>query len=326
MSSTQKSESWEVPAEHAGERLDRVLVERYPEESRARLQAWVKAESVLIDGAPAAKAGVRLEVGQRIEVIAPPARAVVSAEHAAEQLRVIHEDDAIVVIEKPAGLLMHSAPSTQEEVSLAELADAVYPGLPSLQGEDRPGIVHRLDRDTSGLVVIARTEAAMRHLMHQFAEREVSKTYLAIVHGDPRFDSDWIESPIGRSLRQPDRQSVLPEGEGRPAETFYEVLERYNLFAYLRCQPKTGRTHQIRVHLMSVDLPIVGDTVYRKRGALERPLPKEAPNPGRQALHAAELSFVHPTTGEEVTFRSDLPPELEALRVWLEADAAETEE
>jgi 23S rRNA pseudouridine1911/1915/1917 synthase len=326
MSSTQKSESWEVPSEHAGERLDRVLVERYPDESRARLQAWVKAGSVLIDGASAPKAGVRLEAGQRIEVIEPPARPAVSAEQAAAQLSVIHEDDAIVVIDKPAGLLMHSAPSTQEEVSLAELAAAIYPGLPSLQGEDRPGIVHRLDRDTSGLVVIARTEPAMRAMMHQFAEREVQKTYLALVHGDPRFDSDWIEAPIGRSPRQPDRQSILPEGEGRPAETFYEVIERFQLFAYLRCQPKTGRTHQIRVHLMSVDLPIVGDTVYRKRGALERPLPKAAPNPGRQALHAAELSFVHPGTGEPVTYRSDLPAELEALRTWLAADAAQADE
>lgn len=326
MSRTQKSESWEVPAEHAGERLDRVLVERYPDESRARLQSWVKAGSVLIDGEPAAKAGVRLEQGQRIEVLEPPARDVLSSAEAAGRLDVIHEDDAIVVVNKPAGLLMHSAPSALEEVSLAELAAALYPGLPSLQGEDRPGIVHRLDRDTSGLVVIGRTEEAMRDLMHQFAEREVNKAYLALVHGTPRFDSDWIEAPIGRSPRQPDRQSILPEGEGRPAETFYEVLERYDRFAFLRCEPKTGRTHQIRVHLTSVDLPIIGDTVYRKRGALERPLPKDAPDPGRQALHAAELSFVHPSTGEEVTFTSELPAELEALRAWLEADSGEAPE
>lgn len=326
MSRTQKSESWKVPAEHAGERLDRVLVERYPDESRARLQSWIKAGSVLIEGEPAAKAGVRLEEGQRIEVLEPPARPTVSAQEAAQQLVVIHEDDAIVVVNKPAGLLMHSAPSALDEVSLAELAAALYPELPSLQGEDRPGIVHRLDRDTSGLVVIGRTEEAMRDLMHQFAEREVNKTYLALVHGTPRFDSDWIEAPIGRSPRQPDRQSILPEGEGRPAETFYEVLERFDRFAFLRCEPKTGRTHQIRVHLASVDLPIVGDTVYRKRGALERPLPKDAPDPGRQALHAAELSFVHPSTGEEVSFSSDLPHELEALRSWLEADCSEAPE
>lgn len=326
MSSTPKSESWDVPAGEAGERLDHVLVSRYPDESRARLQAWVKSGSVLIDGVAAAKAGVRLERGQRIEVLEPPDRAVVSQEEAATQLDVLHVDDAILVVNKPAGLLMHSAPSALEEVSLAELALALYPGLPSLQGEDRPGVVHRLDRDTSGLVVLARTEDAMRHLMHQFAEREVSKTYLALVHGTPRFDSDWIEAPIGRSPRQPDRQSVLPEGEGRPAETYYETLERFDRFALLRCEPKTGRTHQIRVHLASVDLPIVGDTVYRKRGALERPLPKEAPDPGRQALHAAELSFVHPTTAEAVSFTTELPRELEALRAWLEADAGELPE
>ncbi|MCA8980506.1 MAG: RluA family pseudouridine synthase [Planctomycetes bacterium] len=326
MSGTQKRESWKVSAEHAGERLDHVLVERYPGESRARLQSWIKAGSVLVAGLPAAKAGVRLEAGQLVEVLEAPARATVSAQQAAAQLDVLHEDDAIVVVNKPAGLLMHSAPSAPEEVSLAELAAALYPDLPSLQGEDRPGIVHRLDRDTSGLVVIARTEESMRDLMHQFAEREVNKTYLALVHGTPRFDSDWIEAPIGRSPRQPDRQSILPEGEGRPAETFYEVLERYDRFAYLRCEPKTGRTHQIRVHLSSVDLPIVGDTIYRKRGALERPLPREAPDPGRQALHAAELAFVHPETGEDVSFSTELPEELEALRAWLEADCGEATE
>ena len=301
--------------------MDRVLVERYAGRSRAQLQAWVKAERVLLDGVPAAKAGVRVEEGQTIVVLPGEARPTISAEEANSRLVRVHEDDAVVVIDKPAGMLMHAAPSAPDEVSLADLASALYPDLPSLQGEDRPGIVHRLDRDTSGLVVIARTEDAMRHLMHQFAEREVGKAYLAIVHGAPRFDSDWIEAPIGRSPRQPDRQAVLPEGEGRPAETFYEVLERFDRFAFLRCEPKTGRTHQIRVHLASVDMPIVGDTVYRKRGALERPLPKAAPTPGRQALHAAELAFEHPVTGDALQFTSPLPEELERLRAWLEADA-----
>lgn len=322
MSNERLYDAWEVPAQHEGERLDRVLVERYPDRSRARLQAWIKAGDVRVDGAAAAKAGVRLEAGQRVEVDVDEARPTASADAAAEALRVVHEDDALLVVDKPAGMLTHAAPSARDELSLADYVAALHPGLPSLQGEGRPGVVHRLDRDTSGLVVLAKTEDAMRALIAAFADRAVEKRYLAIVHGAPRFDSDWIESPIGRSPRQPDRQSVLPEGEGRPAETFYEVLERYDRFALLSCEPKTGRTHQIRVHLESVDLPIVGDAVYRKRGALERPLPKAAPAPGRHALHAARLSFAHPVGGERVTFESPLPAELEALRAWLERDAA----
>ena len=326
MSQSQKTIRWEVPAKEAGERLDRLLVDHFPAQSRARLQAWIKAGGVLLDGSPPVKGGVRVEVGQRIEVTPPTNREPISAEEAQGRLNVVHEEDAFLVIDKPAGLLTHSAPSAEGEVSLAEIAQALYPGLPTLQGEDRPGIVHRLDRDTSGLIVIARNEPAMETLMQQFAERRVKKQYLAFVHGVPRFDTEWIEKPIGRSARQPDRQSVVPEGEGRSAETFYEVLETYDRFAYLACTPKTGRTHQIRVHLASVELPIVGDTVYRKRGALERPLPDAAPSPGRQALHAAELAFESPVTGEKLQFRSSLPPELAALRDWLHADAQQPEE
>lgn len=323
MARERRIESFEVRPERSGERLDRLLVEQFPGESRARLQSWIREGSVTVDGRTPPKAGVRVEAGQRIAVAPPPAPEPIDPARARARLSVIHEDEALVVVDKPAGLLTHGAPSAPEERGVAELADAVWPGLPRLQGEDRPGVVHRLDRDTSGLLVLARTEGAMRALMDCFAQRRVKKRYLALVHGAPRFDSDWIEAPIGRSPRRPDRQSVLPVGEGRPAETFYQVLERYDGFALLACEPRTGRTHQIRVHLASIDLPIVGDPVYRTRGAVARPLPREAPDPARQALHAAELAFEHPTTGVPLELASPLPVEIEALRAWLAAESRE---
>ncbi|MEO0653220.1 MAG: pseudouridine synthase, partial [Planctomycetota bacterium] len=195
--------------------------------------------------------------------------------------------------------------------------------LPAVQGDDRPGIVHRLDGATSGVMLIGKTEPAALELRRQFREREVDKTYLALVYGVPRFDSDWIEQPLGRSERAPDRISVVSEDEGRPAQTFYEVLERFDGYSLLRCKPRTGRTHQIRVHLEWLGHPIVTDKLYL--GKKGRPsLPEDAPVPRRQALHALRIEFKHPTRDERVAFEAPFAPDLQAFLDWLrQREAAE---
>ena len=201
--------------------------------------------------------------------------------------------------------------------TVSEMATERWGELATAQGDDRPGIVHRLDAETSGVLVLARTEAAGEELVRQFREREVSKRYLAIVHGDPRFDSDWIEREIARSDHGSDRMAVVADGEGREAITYYETLERFGDFALLACEPKTGRTHQIRVHLSSIGHTVVSDRLYRARRKLE--LPRDAPAMPRHALHAQRLGFRHPTTGEELAFEAPLPADMQALLDWLRA-------
>ncbi|HED65764.1 MAG TPA: RluA family pseudouridine synthase, partial [Planctomycetes bacterium] len=197
-----------------------------------------------------------------------------------------------------------------------------YGSLPSPQGEDRPGIVHRLDADTSGLIVVGRSEEAAAGLVEAFRGHRVEKRYLAIVFGVPRFDSDWIEAPLGRATGRADRVRVVEPGEGRDARTFYRTLERFERFALVEALPETGRTHQIRVHLASIDHPLVGDRVYRGRRGLSRKLPREAPAPKRHALHAAGLGFEHPVTGEPLAFESAPPADMERFLRWLRVNAA----
>jgi 23S rRNA pseudouridine1911/1915/1917 synthase len=200
--------------------------------------------------------------------------------------------------------------------TISELAVLRYGELPALQGSDRPGIVHRLDAGTSGVMVLARTEEAFRDMMRQFRERSVSKTYLALVYGEPRFDSGWIEAPIERALGDTSRMKTAKPGEGRAAQTYYEVRERFRGLALLAVQPKTGRTHQIRVHLASVGMHLVGDKLYKRRGGHLVRLPPEAPVPPRQCLHAFELRFVHPATKEPVVFQAPLAEDFEKLLAW----------
>lgn len=308
--------SFRTGTSHAGQRLDRVLVELMPGSSRARLQAWIREGRVEVDGQRVKKPGAEVAEGVSIVVVPPaPIDREASARLAAE-LPVLHEDDALVAIDKPAGMLSHPSERTTQG-TVADLADARWGPLPHIQGEDRPGIVHRLDRWTSGVMVLGRTRAALDELKRQFKERRVEKTYLALVHGVPRFDSDWIDAPIVRPEHRRDRYEVAREGEGREAQTYYEVRERFDGFAYIACFPKTGRTHQIRVHLTSIGHPLVGDRIYRQRGALAVPVPKEAPAVDRQSLHAHELKLTHPSTGDGLHFEAPLPPDLTAMVEWL---------
>lgn len=319
MPPSEDTHRWCVPAHQAGERLDRALVEALPTFSRSRLQALIKAGRVRVEGLVARKPGNVVGEGSTIEVDLPQAPIAPPPRESRRRLQVLWSDDDLAVVDKPPGLLSHRGEGA-EEVSLGDLARSAFGDLPSLQGADRPGIVHRLDRDTSGVMVLGLTRESLEGLMRQFRERKVQKRYRALVLGEPRFDSDWIEEPVGRSKRHPDRMNITPLDEGgKEARTFYTVLERFGTAASLACEPKTGRTHQIRVHLSSIGLPVLGDRVYRTKGGRPVQLGAGAPVAKRQMLHAERLQFTHPRSGEGMSFEAPLPADFEEVLEGLRA-------
>ena len=315
----QTAGEWVVPEELAGQRLDRALASLLGI-SRARVQELVRDGGVRVEGAPAAKPALVVAAGWRIEVLDVPRSRVRRGGPIGAELTILHEDEHLCVIDKPAGMVAHPT-GVVRGGTVSELAVARWGPLPILQGSDRPGIVHRLDADTSGLLVVARSEEAGAELVRMFREREVEKEYLALVFGTPRFDTDWIETPIGRARGRPDRMTVVPEGEGRSARTYYETRERFEGFAHVVCRPVSGRTHQIRVHLASIGHPLVGDRVYRGRRGLNRHVPPDAPRLDRHALHAARLAFRHPVTGARLEIASEPPADLGAWLTWLRGRA-----
>jgi 23S rRNA pseudouridine1911/1915/1917 synthase len=300
-----------------GTRLDRVVVALVPELSRTYAKELISGGHVRVGGRPASKPGAAVEAAEPLEVrLAPRPRRDASA--SVRQLAVLYEDDDIAAIDKPAGVLVHpTGAATGGTVS--ELAVARYGPLPALQGEDRPGIVHRLDAGTSGVMLLARTAPAFAGLMAQFRAREVEKTYLALVWGEPRFDTGVIDTPIDRDEADSSRMAVASPGEGRDALTHYEVLERFRGVAWLACKPKSGRTHQIRVHLSSIGHALLGDRLYRRRGGPPVRLPDEAPIPPRQALHSARLRLRHPRSGAPLDFEAPLAPDIARMLAWLRA-------
>ena len=278
-----------VPAEAAGERLDRFLALRLG--SRAAAERAVGA-GALVDGRPRPKS-YRLQGGEEIEL--PPERAAPEVE-APPEPRIVWQDEHLLVVDKPAGLVVHPGAGRTAGTLVHALAGKVAGGEP-----DRPGIVHRLDRDTSGLMVIARSEESHRRLQNLVRRRALERTYLALVRGTPRSRSGRIEAPIGRDRSDPTRIS-LDTDTPRDAVTNFEVTQVWPDHALLRVRLETGRMHQIRVHLAAIDLPVVGDPVYGVRD----------PALHRQFLHASELAFPHPFTGERVETRSELPADLAA--------------
>lgn len=309
----------ELDASARNRRLDHVLCEHLPEWSRTRVQNLIKDGRVRLGGAVATKPGLVILEPGTLQAELVEARAEV-APGLAEGLRIVHEDAHLLVVDKPAGILTHTNSPTGEP-GVAELLAASHGPFPSLSedGERRAGVAHRLDRDTSGLLVLGRSVEALERLKEMFAEREVEKTYLAICHGVARFDSEWIEAELGRSEKTRDKISVVPPGEGRPASTYYQVLERWSGASFLEVKPKTGRTHQVRVHMAHAGLPLVGDEVYRPRGRALQPLPAGAPKLARHALHAARLVFAHPVEGRELRFESPLAADMRELLEFLRA-------
>ncbi len=286
-----------VPAAGHGQRLDKMLVEMAPEFSRSHLQGLIERGHVHVDGAPARGASQKLRAGQRVEVelVGTDESRAFRAEPMA--LAIVHEDEQLLVLDKPAGLVVHPAPGNWSGTLLNGLLahHAGAAGLP------RAGIVHRLDKDTSGLMVVAKTLMAMTALVRAIAERSVRRQYLALCHGEVRRDAFSIEAPIGRDPQSRIRMAVV--SSGKPARTDVECLARGGGFSALRCTLHTGRTHQIRVHLASQGHPLVADALYGGAAALGMT---------RQALHAFRLGFNHPVTGLPLAFESDPPEDLAA--------------
>jgi 23S rRNA pseudouridine1911/1915/1917 synthase len=305
--------------EARGKRLDHALVGIVEGYSRMTLQKLIRTGAVRLDGKLIERPGTTVEHGGRVEIDLEPPEGRDAVLVSAGELAPVYEDEHLIVVDKPAGMLTHPTSAggrLGNDESAADVAAIKFGRLPSLYGEDRPGIVHRLDRDTSGLLILGRTLEALEALKRAFQAREVEKTYLAIVRGEPRFDSEWVEKPLGRSRAHRDRISVVRAGEGREARTYYEVRERFAGFALLAVFPKTGRTHQVRVHLASIGTPLLGEKLYLPRN-LPAPSPL-APKLARQALHAHALAFAHPITAVPMRFESPLPADmagaLEALR------------
>jgi 23S rRNA pseudouridine1911/1915/1917 synthase len=297
----------EVDASAAGTRLDRWLAARLPELSRARLQALIGEGRVSVDGA-ARKPSYRLGGAERIEVEIPPLPPEILAPEPIA-LSVVHEDEHVLVVDKPAGMVVHpGAGHARGTLAAGVLAHA--PEVGGVGGPRRPGVVHRLDKDTSGLLVVAKTPLAYDSLTAQLAARTVRRTYRALVHGRVLLAEGVVDRPLGRDPRDRKRMAVRPVGQGRRAVTRWRVLERFSQFTYLEARLETGRTHQIRVHLASLGHPVVGDAVYGRRR--RPPVPLEG-----LALHAAVLGFVHPVTQQGMEFRSALPARIERVLAYV---------
>ncbi len=305
--------SWRVTEAAAGKRLDRALAEQLAL-PRNQVQSWLRQGQVTVDGAPARKAGQLLIPGQLVawEVPDPPEQRVLPE---AGELQLLHVDDQLVVLDKPADLTVHPGAGRREGTLVHRLL-AHFPELAGVGGPGRPGIVHRLDKGTSGVLVVARTPAAYRDLVRQFAERRIDKRYLAIVRGAPRVPAGRVEAPIGRHPVQ--RQRMAVRADGRLAVSGYRTIAAARGLALLEVHLFTGRTHQIRVHLRHLGHPIVGDTTYGDsratrpgraivpRGSLDRP-----------ALHAWRIALTHPGTGAPCSFAARLPDDLADF--WREA-------
>lgn len=295
----------ELRVSEGGDRLDKFLAGALSHLSRSAVQRLIDDDQVTVNGEPA-KASYRLRSGDTVGVRLPAAEPV---ELGAEPivLDIVYEDETVLVVNKPAGMVVHPAPG-HSGGTLVNALLAHVPALAADAADGRPGIVHRLDRDTSGLIVVAKTEAARRALQQQFQGRQVLKAYLALVEGHVQPSHARIEAPIGRDPHHRQRMAVL--ATGREAVTEYRVVAYYRhemgmlagTYTLIEVEPKTGRTHQIRVHLASIGHPVAGDTVYGRRRR-QQPLP-------RMFLHARRLGFRHPVTGQELEFEAALPPDL----------------
>jgi 23S rRNA pseudouridine1911/1915/1917 synthase len=290
----------------SGLRLDRALGELFGEHSRNFLAHLVEDGHVRIDGSVARKVSQRVHAGQRLEIDIPEA-APTSLASQEIPITVLHDDADIVVIDKPAGLVVHPAAGHPDQTLVNALLFHVK-DLSGIGGELRPGIVHRLDKDTSGVMVIAKNDEAHRKLTAEWNTDRVRKEYFALVYGTPAHERGTIDAPIGRDPRDRKRMAVV--ANGRRAITDYEVAERLRYVSLLRCRLHTGRTHQIRVHMKHLGHPIVGDPVYsgpQWRGIPDKRVQKVLASLDRQMLHAAKIAFVHPGTGENVSYEAPLP-------------------
>jgi 23S rRNA pseudouridine1911/1915/1917 synthase len=311
-----------VTAERSGDRLDRFLAATFPEVSRARFQALIAEGRVAVEGAPAQEARRKLKPGERITIDMPEATAPLPAPEAIE-LDVVYEDGAVIVINKPAGLVVHPAAGHDTGTLVNALIAHCGDSLSGIGGVRRPGIVHRLDKETSGLMVIAKTDRAHQALSAQFASHgrdgKLEREYLAVVWRVPERRNGSIDASLARSTANRQKIAVSKSAAARSAITHYTIEKTFgDVAALLRCRLETGRTHQIRVHLSHIGHPLLGDPTYGKGFAASKStLPDAArdalANLNRQALHAAVLGFEHPVTGKKLRFQSHPPADLQRL-------------
>jgi 23S rRNA pseudouridine1911/1915/1917 synthase len=312
-----------VDGDSDGARLDRFLARRFPEISRQVIQKHIQRGEVTLDGRPA-KPSTRLSPGQtvRLAAIGPPEEPALEPEPI--PLQILYEDEDLLVVHKPPGMVVHPGAGVTKGTLVHALLHHL-PGWKGVGGADRPGIVHRLDRGTSGLLVVAKSPRAHTSLVGQIQERRVSRLYVALAWGCPVDPSGTVEAPVGRDPRHRQRMAVVEKG-GREAVTEFERLRAFDTLSLLRLCLRTGRTHQIRVHLASIGHPIFGDTTYGGgRSYTARLAPRDRPillgwlkALGRPALHAYHLAFHHPVDGERMVFEAPVPKDMEQVLVGLE--------
>jgi 23S rRNA pseudouridine1911/1915/1917 synthase len=291
-------ETLSLKAAEGGERLDRYISRTRPELSRSYVQRLIAKGCVKANGL-VVKAGYKLRMGDEVDIVLPPP-ASIGLEAEPIPLVVVYEDADLLVVDKPAGMAVHPAPGHPRGTLVNALLSHI-PNLEGINGSMRPGIVHRLDKDTSGVMVVAKNGRAHEGLAAQFKGRTLKKKYLALIHGRLSPEEGAIEAPVGRDPGHRQRMAVV-EG-GREARTSYRVLRSFEKYSLLEVLPASGRTHQIRVHLSAIGHPVVGDRLYGGKTSLLE----------RQFLHASYLAFEHPISGKHLEFRSSLPADLEAV-------------
>jgi 23S rRNA pseudouridine1911/1915/1917 synthase len=315
-----------LPTEAAGERLDRALAAALPDLSRTRIQALVRAGKVTLGGSLADDPGKKVGGGEAVAIeVPPPEPALPQPEDI--PLNLVFEDSDLIVIDKPAGLVVHQGAGNWTGTLVNALLHHCKDSLSGIGGVERPGIVHRLDKDTSGLLVVAKNDKTHRHLANQFADHgrtgDLERAYFALVWGVPLRPHATVNAPIDRDPRHREKMHVSKPGKGREAITHWELIESYGppkapLVSLIRCTLETGRTHQIRVHMAHIGHPVLGDplygTGYKTKSVLLSELARERLQTlDRQALHAAHLAFQHPVSGEILSFDSNLPDDLRQL-------------
>ncbi len=297
-----------------GQRLDKALAEASGL-SRERIKALLGEGRVLLDGKLASQASLKPAAGARYEIRVP---AAIPAEAAAQDipLSIVFEDEHLIVVDKPAGLVVHPAAGNLDGTLVNALLHHCKGQLSGIGGVARPGIVHRIDKDTSGLLGVAKTDKAHEGLARQFADHSIERAYLALVAGHPAPPAGTVRGAIARSSTNRKKMALVADGRGKHAVTHYRTLEMFDGAALVECRLETGRTHQVRVHMASIGHALLGDPVYGRTPSRLRPL-LSGLHFARQALHAAVLGFLHPVSGEKLRFESTLPADMEGLLVEL---------